>query len=165
MGIVLKQSFINTVVLMAGFTIGGINIIFLYTSFLHEDYFGLITFLLSAANILLPLLVFGMQNTIIKYYTSYKTTQEQDGFLTTTLIIPILVIIPLGLLGTYIYETIANWLSVENPMIKSYTWLIFIVAIFMGYFEVFYAWTKVQLKTIVGNIGSWTTLCYAKKFY
>jgi len=151
MGIVLKQSFINTIILFLGFAIGGVNVLFLFTHFLHEDYFGLITFLLSAANILLPLLVFGMQHTVIKYYSSYKTKKEKDGFLISTLLIPLLVIIPVGLIGTYLYETIANWLSSENILIKKYTYLIFIVAILMGYFEVFYAWTKVQFNSVFGN--------------
>lgn len=151
MGIVLKQSFINTIILFLGFAIGGVNVLFLFTHFLHEDYFGLITFLLSAANILLPLLVFGMQHTVIKYYSSYKTQKEKDGFLISTLLIPLLVIIPVGLIGTYLYETIANWLSSENILIKKYTYLIFIVAILMGYFEVFYAWTKVQFNSVFGN--------------
>lgn len=151
MGIVLKQSFINTVILFVGFAIGGLNVLFLYTHFLHEDYYGLITFLLSTANIILPLLVFGMQHTIIKYYSSYKTKIEKDGFLISTLFVPLVVIIPLALIGTYFYETIANWLSIENPLIKKYTYLIFIVAIFMGYFEVFYAWTKVQFNSVFGN--------------
>ncbi len=151
MGIVLKQSFINTIILFLGFGIGGVNVLFLYTHFLHEDYFGLITFLLSAANILLPLLVFGMQNTIIKYYSSYKTKVERDNFLTTTLLLPLVIIIPLAIIGSLIYENIANWISEENPIIKNYTYLIFIVAIFMGYFEVFYSWTKVHLKSVFGN--------------
>jgi O-antigen/teichoic acid export membrane protein len=151
MGIVLKQSFINTVILFLGFGIGGINVLFLYTHFLHEDYFGLITFLLSAANIILPLIVFGMQNTIIKFYSSYKTKKDQDSFLTTTLLIPLVIIIPLAFIGSLLYETIASWISEENPIIKEYTYLIFIVAIFMGYFEVFYAWTKVHLKSVFGN--------------
>jgi len=151
MGIVLKQSFTNTIILFLGFGIGGINVLFLYTHFLHEDYFGLITFLLSAANIILPLLVFGMQNTIVKFYSSYKTKEAQDNFLTVTLLIPLVIIIPLALVGALIYETIANWISVENPIIKNYTYLIFIVAIFMGYFEVFYAWTKVHMKSVFGN--------------
>ena len=151
MGIVLKQSFFNTLILFLGFVIGGLNVLFLFTHFLHEDYFGLITFLLSTANIILPLLVFGMQHTIIKYYSSYKTQIERDGFLMTSLFIPLVIIIPLALIGAYFYETIANWLSVENPMIKKYTYLIFIVAIFMGYFEVFYAWTKVQFNSVFGN--------------
>ncbi|MBE0423941.1 MAG: oligosaccharide flippase family protein [Lutibacter sp.] len=151
MGIILKQSFFNTLIIFLGFGVGGINVLFLYTHFLHEDYFGLITFLLSAANIILPLLVFGMQHTIVKFYSSYQTKIEQDGFLTTTLLMPLIVIIPLAFVGAFVYDSIADWISAENPIIKKYTYLIFLLAIFMGYFEVFYAWTKVQLNSVFGN--------------
>ena len=151
MGIILKQSFFNTLIIFLGFAIGGINVLFLYTHFLHEDYFGLITFLLSAANIILPLLVFGMHHTIVKFYSSYQTKIERDGFLTTTLILPLFVIIPLALIGAFIYEYIADWISAKNPIIKKYTYLIFLLGIFMGYFEVFYSWTKVQLNSVFGN--------------
>lgn len=151
MGIVLKQSFLNTLILFAGFAIGGINVLFLFTHFLHDDYFGLITFLLSTANIILPLFVFGMQFTVIKFYSSYKTKQEKDGFLISTLIIPLTVIIPLAIFSAVLYENIANWLSSENILIKKYTYLIFWIALFMGYFEVFYSWTKVQMNSVFGN--------------
>lgn len=151
MGIVFNQSLKNTLVLFLGFTIGGINTLFLYTNFLQDDYYGLLTFLLSTANIMLPLLVFGMQHTIIKFFSSYKTKLEQDEFLTTALITPILIIIPLGIVGVLAYEFIADWLSKENIIIKKYTYLIFLVAIFMGYFEVFYAWSKIQMQSVFGN--------------
>jgi len=151
MGIVLKQSFKNTLILFLGFAIGGLNVLFLYTHFLHEDYYGLITFLLSSANMILPLLVFGMQHTIIKFYSSYKTKNQQDQFLSTSLLLPLLIIIPLALVGAMAYETIAEWLSRENAIIKPYTYLIFLAAIFMGYFEVFYSWSKVQLQSVFGN--------------
>jgi len=151
MGIVLKQSFINTFILFAGFAVGGINVMFLFTHFLHEDYFGLITFLLSTATIILPLVTFGMQHTIIKFYSSYKTKIEQDGFLISSTLIPLLIIIPIAAISAFLYETIASWLSSENMLIKKYTWLIFIAAIFMGYFEIFYAWTKVQFNSVFGN--------------
>ncbi|NNC70475.1 MAG: oligosaccharide flippase family protein [Flavobacteriaceae bacterium] len=151
MGIVLKQSFKNTLILFLGFAIGGLNVLFLYTHFLHEDYYGLITFLLSSANMILPLLVFGMQHTIIKFYSSYKTKKQQDQFLSTSLFLPLLIIIPLALIGALTYETIAEWLSRENAIIKPYTFLIFLAAIFMGYFEVFYSWSKVQLQSVFGN--------------
>ena len=151
MGIVLNQSFKNTLVLFLGFAIGGINVLFLYTNFLEEDYYGLITFLLSTANIILPLLVFGMQHTIIKFFSSYKTKLEQDQFLTTALLVPLLIIIPLGFIGMLFYEKIALWLSAENVIIKPYSYLIFLVAIFMGYFEVFYAWSKIRMQSVFGN--------------
>jgi len=151
MGIVLKQSFTNSIILFLGFAIGGTNVLFLYTHFLHEDYYGLNTFLLSSANILLPLMVYGMQFTIVKFFSSYKTKLEQDQFLTFSLFVPLLVIIPLAIIGTLAYDTIAEWISKENSIIKPYTYLIFISAIFMGYFEVFYAFCKVQLQSIFGN--------------
>jgi len=151
MGIVLKQSFTNTAILFLGFAIGGLNVLFLYTHFLHEDYYGLITFLLSTANLLMPLMVFGMQHTIIKFFTSYNTKLERDKFLTTALILPLLIIIPLAIIGSVAYESIADWISQENAIIKPHTRQIFTIAIFMGFFEVFYSFSKVQLKTVFGN--------------
>jgi len=99
MGIVLKQSFKNTLILFLGFAIGGMNTLFLYTNFLHEDYYGLIVFLLSTANIILPLLVFGMQSTVIKFFSAYKSKQEKDTFLSNTIVFPLLIIIPLAIIG------------------------------------------------------------------
>ena len=151
MGIVLKQSFINTLILFIGFAIGGLNVLFLYTHFLDEDYYGLLTFLLSSANIILPVLVFGMQHTIIKFFSAYQTKEGQDQFLTTSLVLPLFIVIPLAGVGAMTYEHIAQWLSRENAIIKPFTYLIFLVAIFMGYFEVFYAWSKVQLQSVFGN--------------
>ena len=80
MGIVIRQSFKNTLILFLGFGIGGLNVLFLYTHFLEAEYFGLITFLLSTANMIMPLMVFGMQHTIIKFFSSYKSKEEQDNF-------------------------------------------------------------------------------------
>lgn len=151
MGIVLKQSFTNTLILFLGFAIGGINVLFIYTHFLHEDYYGLNTFLLSSANILSPLMVLGMQHTIIKFFTSFNTKYEQDKFLTSALILPLFIIIPIGFIGAVAYESIADWLSKENAIIKPYTYLIFFTAIFIGYFEVFYAFSKVQYQSVFGN--------------
>jgi len=146
-----KQSAINTLILFIGFAIGGINVLFLYTHFLDSDYYGLITFLLSTATIFLPFLIFGMHNTVIKFYSSYTTKEEKDIFLTTSLFLPLLVVIPSVIIGTIAYEQIASWISKTNPLIKNYTYLIFLVAIFMGYFELFYAWSKVQLESVIGN--------------
>lgn len=151
MGILYKQSFKNTIFLFIGFFIGGINALFLYIYFLGEEYYGLITFLLSTAAVLLPLVVFGMQSAVVKFYSKYKTQKEQDGFLITSLLFPLVVIIPLAIIGIIFYEHISSWLSKTNPLIKNYSFIIFLVAIFMGYFELFYAWSKVKMQSVFGN--------------
>ena len=149
MGIVVNQSIKNTVITYLGFGIGAINVVFLYTKFLSDNYFGLITFILSTANILMPLMAFGTHNTIIKFYSTFKTRQSQNGFLTLVLFLPLLIILPLGTVGVFAYDWIGNWLSRENPIIKDYTWLIYISAITFAYFEVFYAWSKVHYVSVL----------------
>jgi O-antigen/teichoic acid export membrane protein len=151
MGIVLNQSFKNTVTLILGFAIGGVNTLFLYTRFLKVEYYGLVIFLLSTANILLPLVAFGMQHSVVKYFSSYKNKSEKDSLLTWSLVLPLFIVIPITVLGILAYDTISDWVSEKNPLIKSYTHLIFWCAISMAYFEVFYAWTKVQLDSVFGN--------------
>ena len=151
MGIVFNQSFKNTLILILGFAIGGVNVLFLYTHFLEAEYFGLVTFLLSSANLVMPLLVFGMQHTIVKFFSSYRSREERDNFLVLALFLPLLFIVPLALLGTIFYNEIAQFLARENIIIERYTYLIFAIAIFMGYFEVFYAWSRVQLRSVFGG--------------
>ena len=151
MGIVASQSIKNTVTTYLGFGIGAINVLFLFTNFISDTYFGLITFMLATANIMMPLMAFGTNNTIIKFYTIFKTWQSQNSFLTLMLFLPLAIIIPLGLIGQFSFEVISNWLSQKNAIIKDYYWLIYISAITFAYFEVFYAWSRVQMQSVWGN--------------
>ena len=152
MGIVLNQSFKNTVVTFAAFGIGGVNALFLYTNFLTDEYYGLVTYLLSTANLLMPLTAFGVQYSIVKFFSSYTSKLERDKFLSASLLFPLLIALPFGFFGTVFYEQIGNYLSLENAIIKEYTWVIYLVAIATAYFEIFYAWAKVQMQSVFGNI-------------
>ena len=152
MGIVFKQSFKNTVITFAAFGIGGINALFLYTSFLTDEYYGLVTYLLSTANLLMPLTAFGVQYSIVKFFSSYTSKLEKDKFLTSSLFFPLLIAIPFGFLGTVFYEQIGSLLSIKNGVIKEYTWVIYLVAVATAYFEIFYAWAKVQMQSVFGNV-------------
>ena len=152
MGIVFKQSLKNTVYIYLGFLVGGINTLFLYTRFLEDQYYGLVTFLLSTSNLLMPLIALGIHHTIIKFYSSYFTKLEKDQFLSSVLLLPLFIALPIGFLGNYFYEEISNYLSEENPIIKNYTYVIYLVAFACAYFEVFYAWAKVQFQSVFGNI-------------
>ena len=152
MGIVLKQSFKNTIITFAAFGIGGINALFLYTSFLSDDYYGLVTYLLSTANLLMPLTAFGVQYSIVKFYSSYTSKLERDKFLSSSLFFPLLIALPFGFLGSVFYEQISNYLSIKNPIIKDFTWVIYLVAVATAYFEIFYAWAKVQMQSVFGNV-------------
>jgi O-antigen/teichoic acid export membrane protein len=152
MGIVFKQSLRNTIIIYIAFAIGGINALFLYTNFLEDQYYGLVTFLLSSANLLMPLTAFGVQYTIIKFYSSYKTDEEKDRFLSSALLLPLFIALPLGFVGSIFYEQISGWLSLENKIVKEYVYIIYLVAVLTAYFEIFYAWSKVQFQSVFGNM-------------
>ncbi len=150
MGVVLKQSIQNTAVTYLGFFFGAINTLFLYTKILPDQYYGLVTFVLASGAILMPLMAFGVHNTMVKYYSNHQDS-EKDGFFTLMLLIPLLGILPMTLVGLIWYNPIGDWVSQVNPMVKDYLWYVFFVGLAMGYFEVFYSWTKVHLKSVFGN--------------
>lgn len=151
MGVVIHQSLRNTITTYLGFGIGAINALFLYTNFITDEYYGLVAYILSAANIMMPLMAFGVHNTIVKFYSTFKTKNSLNSFLTLMLFLPVLLSIPVALIGYLSYDAIANILSQKNEIVRGYLWYIFITAFSMAYFEVFYAWVKVQMQTVFGN--------------
>ncbi|NNK81590.1 MAG: lipopolysaccharide biosynthesis protein, partial [Flavobacteriaceae bacterium] len=88
---------------------------------------------------------------LVKYYSTYKTRNNVNSFLTLIIFLPLLLTIPIGLIGYFAFDIIADFLSQKNIIIRDYVWLIYITAIAFAYFEVFYSWTKVQMKTVFGN--------------
>ncbi len=151
MGIVASQSFKNIISTYLGFLIGAINTLFLYTNFMSDDYYGMVGFMLSSAYVLMPLMAFGVHNTLVKFYSSFKTRISIHSFLTLMLFLPLVIILPAGVITYISHEIIADFLSTENAIIKDYLWHTFIVAIALAYFEIFYAWVKVHMQTVFGN--------------
>ena len=152
MGIVFKQTSWNIVTITIAILIGGINTLYFYPEFLREKYYGLVVFLLATSNLLQPLMSFGAQHTIIKFFSSFKNIKEKDEFLSSIIFLPLFFILPVCFLVVQFHDLIAEFLSVKNPIIKSYVWVIFLVSFATSYFEVFYAWSRVQFKSIFGNI-------------
>ena len=151
MGIVFRQSLKNTVVTYLGFGIGAINTLFLYTRFLSEEYFGLVGVILSTAAIVAPIMAFGVPNTMVRYFSSYQDDLTQSRFLSLMLLLPLLLIVPMALLSYVSFEIVATFLARKNAIVEDYVWYIFLVGMAMAYFEVFYAWSKVHMRSVFGN--------------
>jgi len=152
MGIVLKQSFRNTLIIYLAFLIGGINTIVFYPRFLGSEFYGLVTFLLSSTNVIMPLTALGVHYTIIKFFSSYQTKEQKDKFLSSVIFLPILIALPLGYFWDFVHNFIMNNVSEKNQNIENYTFSIYIITVCCAYFELFYSWTKVQLNTFFGNL-------------
>lgn len=151
MGIVFKQSAWNTLTTYLGFGIGAVNTLFLYTRFLTDEYYGLVGVILSTAAILMPVMAVGVPNTLVRFYSRYQDAGKADGFLMMMTFLPLLLILPLAAFSFFANSAIGNFLARENAIVEDYVWHIFLVGIAMAYFEVYYAWVKVHLRTVSGN--------------
>jgi O-antigen/teichoic acid export membrane protein len=152
MGIVIKQSIKNTIITFIGFAIGGINNIYMYPVFLGKDYLGLTNYILSAASILYPIMSFGIQNTLIKFFNeNNKTEAELSSYISYMLLLPLLIVIPFFGLFYLFYDNIALYESSKNGIVYDFVWEIPIIALFIGYFEIFYAWLRAHMKSVFGS--------------
>ena len=156
MGIVLRQSLKNTIIIYLGFLIGGVNTVVLYSRFLKDEYYGLAMYVFSASNLLMPIIALGIHFTIIKFFVTYKTKKEKDSFLSSMLFLPLLIALPIGFFWDFFHNLIMNYISKSNVegnlIIENYTIYIYIIAVSCAYFEVFYSWAKVQMQSVFGNV-------------
>ncbi len=151
MGIVLNQSLKNTIITYFGFGIGAIYTLYLYPILLGATYYALTNYILSAANVIMPLFAIGMQNTLVKFYSQYDTEAERSQFLSFTILFPVLMCIPLGIIGIFFFDDILIFVSKKNAVVREYIWLIPFIGLCMAYFEIFYAWARVHMHSVFGN--------------
>ena len=151
MGIIINQSAKNLVTTYLGFGVGAINTLFLYTNFLTPEYYGLVGFLLSAANLIWPLMAFGVHNTLVKFYSSYDSEEEKDRLLSVILLLPLGIALILGTIGYFSYGLLLDYFSDGNALVKPYIWMIFVIAMATAYFEIFFSWSKINYQSVFGN--------------
>ena len=151
MSIVVKQSFFNLITIGVAFIIGAVNTLYLYPTFLGSKLQGLVIALLAISNIIQPFLSFGTQHAVIRFYSRYRSSKEKNAVLTLSLIIPIIVtaiVIPLF----YIYyDQIKVLLFQTENAFSQYAYVILFIAVSTSFFEIFYSWVRVKLKSVFGN--------------
>ena len=151
MGIVINQSINNTITTYLGFVLGAINVLFLYTYFLSDEYHGLLAFIISTATIMLPFISLGTHNGIIKFYSSYTNKTDKDSFISIMLIVPLLSVILLTAIGITSMDFIKLILPKNQYLNETNIWVIIVTAISFAYFEVFYSLVKIKLISVFGN--------------
>ena len=151
MGIITKQSIYNIISIGFAFMIGAINMLFLYPSFPGKEFQGLIIALLANSNLIQPFISFGVQHTLIKFFSNADSKEQQDRLLWFSLFFPLLILVLLVPFYIYFNEEILSFISNENLLVNKFPFLIISIAISTAYFEIFFSWLRVQLKSVFGN--------------
>ncbi len=151
MGIVAKQSVLNTIYNYVGFIFGALNTLFLFTHIFNKTDYGLVTYLATTGNLLWPFLTFGMHNTLVKFYHSYTTQEEKNYFFSWILILPIITTLIVFCAYLLFYNEIHRYFENANAVVSPYIWMIFVLGLCAAYFELFFSWAKIHLKSVSGN--------------
>ena len=151
MGIVVRQSFLNLISIGIAFLIGAVNTLYLYPTFLGSKLQGLIIALLAISNLLQPFISFGTQHAVIRYYSKYNKKTDKDGLLTLSIIIPFVIVILFVPLFYAYYDQIRLYLFQSDQSLSKYAYVILFIAVSTSFFEVFYSWLRVKLKSVFGN--------------
>jgi len=151
MGIIAKQSIYNVVSIGLAFLIGAVNMVYLYPTYPGKEFQGLIVALLANSNLIQPFISFGVQHTLIKYFSEAQSKMERDRLLWFVLLLP-LVIIALILPFYFQFNTaLLELIAGKGNGVSRFPFLILAIAISTAYFEVFFSWLRVHLKTVFGN--------------
>lgn len=151
MSIVVKQSFINLITIGVAFLIGAVNTLYLYPTFLGSKLQGLVIALLAISNIIQPFLSFGTQHAVIRFYSRYKSKKEKNAVLTLSLIIPFIITAIVIPLFYFYYDHIKVLLFQTENAFSQYAYVILFIAVSTSFFEIFYSWVRVKLKSVFGN--------------
>ena len=79
MGVVIRQSFITTVLTYVGVVIGYVNVLILFPKFLTPEEIGLVRLIPSAAFLLLPLAQLGLAQCTVRYYPAFEKKKNGPG--------------------------------------------------------------------------------------
>lgn len=151
MSIVVKQSFFNLITIGVAFLIGAVNTLYLYPTFLGSKLQGLVIALLAISNIIQPFLSFGTQHAVIRFYSRYKSKKEKNAVLTLSLIIPFIITTIVIPLFYFYYDHIKVLLFQTENAFSQYAYVILFIAVSTSFFEIFYSWVRVKLKSVFGN--------------
>ncbi len=151
MGVIAKQSIYNVISIALAFMIGAANMLFLYPNFPGKDFQGLVVALLANSNLIQPFISFGVQHTLIKFFSDAKTKEDQDRLLWFVILFPLLILVIILPFYYVYYSDILDFLSSNNGTVLRFPFMIISIAIFTAYFEIFFSWLRVHFQSVFGN--------------
>lgn len=146
MGIVLKQSFRNSISFYIGMVIGAINTIIIYPNVFNDnpEYFGLIQILLAYSILISTFTTISIPKIFIRFYPKIKN-KGQLYFL--SLITPIIGFLIALLAYIFVKDHIFNFLNASNLLRENFYYILILVFL-IGFYEVLTAISRSFLLSV-----------------
>ena len=154
MGVVIRQSIKGTVVTYVGAFIGFLTTFFVSMKFLTAEEIGLTKTLLDSAVLLASIALMGITSSGIKFFPYFKSkaNNHHNGFFFYLVSLPFLGCIITFLLALLCKEPITAFFSQKAALFVNYFYLIFPLAFFAVYQQVFETYSYVLMRIVVPRI-------------
>lgn len=154
MGVIIRQSLLNSLSSYSGLALGAVNTLILYPlAFMPENtaVYGLIQMILNYTLIISTFTAFGMPQVMVRFHQRVKEALHGElGFF--GIIVPIAFLLPLGILLLVYREPLAFWLTEnaeDGELLYTYLPLLVFTAAFNVYFEIFSSISQVHLRSVL----------------
>lgn len=148
MGVVRKQSIINSILYYLGIGLGFINSIFFLTKILGDAQYGLIQVIPKVGTLFSVIAILGTQNMLLRYFPHLKNRAKQHfgffGFI--MLYMGIGIVISAAMLYLFKPMIIEHFETKDSILVNYYDYIL-LVGITMALFEVLSSMSRVLLKS------------------
>lgn len=153
MGVVVRQSIASSIISYLGVLIGYVNLLYLYPRFLEMEQVGLLRTIQDAAILFAPFAQMGVAQSLIRFYPQYR---EQDAaarsFLSLMLLLAGAGFTVFTIICLFFESTFLNYFSERASAISQYGSWIFWLTLILLLQNVFEAYSRSLLKTILPNL-------------
>ena len=152
MGVILRQSFLNTLYAYAGAVIGFVNIVWLFPYVLDPDEFGLTRVLLSAGIVASRFAGLGMGNVTLRFFPEFRDPgRHHHGFLFLAIVIPLVGYLLFSALLYLFRDTVIYFYSSESTLFSEYFLLVFPLTLFILYFHILESYVRSLYDTVAAT--------------
>lgn len=159
MGVIFRESSLTTLVRLVGAAVGVVSLLFIYP--LDHEAYGLATFLMNCAFLLVPLAGFGLPHVAVKFFKEYKDRSEDVRRFLPTLFCVAFVLLGVFCFSSYLVEPyflkLLDMIGFDMAIVRSnissillLLSLVLLVQITTSYFTNF---SKVVVPTILQDLG------------
>jgi O-antigen/teichoic acid export membrane protein len=154
MGVVIRQSFLTTVLTYVGVVIGYVNVLILFPKFLSTEEIGLIRLIPSAAFLLLPLAQLGLAQCTVRYYPAFEKKKNGPGELLAFGFVGVTAGYAITLVLYQVFrEPITAYFAKESGLVNDYQWVILAVLLVMSFQAVAEGYSRALLKIVAANFA------------
>lgn len=153
MGIIKRQSILNTIITCIGITFGFVSTLYLFPNILTQEQYGLTRLLLSVSFVLTQFAHLGMRSVVIKFFPFFENQKtHHNGFLFLAISIPLIGLL-ITVLGLFLFKPqIIEFYPDSKDLFGQYYLFLIPLVISIVYFDVLNSYTRARYRSIPGSV-------------